>query len=164
MNTAARLAVLSCLLAMPIISRAATLIVWQGDAAITAASLPCFSNANERANIRAGDVLRSVVRPGLLADNGNDSRVAFIKSAHAEFALDLAGGLTIAGPGTYSAFGVTSSGRFRTNVGGTYQNFSLKPATPAPTDAFLTLTGTVNDFMFIPNCTVSFRAAYVLRP
>jgi hypothetical protein len=72
--------------------------------------------------------------------------------------------LNIAGQGTYAAFGVTPNGVFKTNVGGTYQNFVLNPPTPAIKDTFLTLTGTVNDFMFIPGCTVSFRAGYSLRP
>lgn len=154
------LAVIVC--AVPAVS--ATYVVWQGNAIVTSASASCFSGTSERGRIRRGDVLKSVVRPRLIADNGNNSRVAFIHNGQSEFALVLAGGLTIATQGTYAAYGVTASGAFKTNVGGTYQNFTLTPSTPGVTDTFLTLGGTVNNFMFIDGCTVTFRAGYSLRP
>ena len=164
MRAFSRLAVPILLLACSIPATAATFVLWQGEAIVTAASVPCFAGTIERANIRTGTVLKSLVRPRLLASNGNDSRVAFVHDSHSEFALDLAGGLTITGTGSYAAFGVTPSGTFKTDVGGTYLAFSLIPAAPTSANAFLTLSGTVNNFMFITGCTVSFRAGYSLRP
>jgi hypothetical protein len=164
MSAVLRLAVLLSLLACSIPVSAASYVVWQGNAVVTAANTPCFSGAGEREEIRRGTVLKSIVRPKLLASNGNNSRMAFILNAQSEFALALAGGFNITGSGDYAAFGVTTNGAFKTNVGGTYKNFKLNPSSPTPTDTFLTLTGTINDFMFISGCTISFRAGYSLRP
>lgn len=143
---------------------AATYAVWQGAAVITSATGACTAGQTERSRIAAGVTLLSVVRPRLLYSNGNDSRIGFSHDAHSQFALDLAGGLTIAGPGTYAAYGVTPSGVLKTNVGGTYQGFTLTPAAPNIATNFLTLTGTIQNFMFITGCTVTFRAGYSRRP
>ena len=148
-------------LAMP--SSAATFVVWQGEAVILTATPQCSADASERTKIGKGTVLKSVVRPAGLASNGSDSRIAFLHDSQSEFALDLAGGLTIAGTGTYAAFGVTTSGLLMANVGGNYSAFALAPASPKVTTVFLKLTGSVDNFMFINGCTVSFRAGYSLR-
>jgi hypothetical protein len=143
---------------------AATYAVWQGTAVITATTSACSAGLNERTRIAPGATFLSVVRPRLLLSNGNNSRIAFNHDADGEFFLVLAGGLTIAGPGTYTAYGVTPSGLLKTNVGGNYQNFTLTPAAPTLTTTFLTLTGAIQNFMFIPGCTVTFRAGYSRRP
>lgn len=141
----------------------ATYVVWQGDAVILSATPQCAAGANERAKIAKGTVLLSVVRPALIASNGNDSRISFNHDRQGEFALDLAGGLTIAGSGTYTSYGVTSSGVIKANVGGTYGAFALTPPTPTPGTSALTLIGTIDNFMFVSGCTVTFRAGYTLR-
>ena len=145
-------------------AEAASYVVWQGQAVITAATPACSATGVERARIAVGSTLRSVVRPRLLASNGNDSRIAFTHAGQSQFALDLAGGLTIAGTGTYAAYGVTPNGVFKTNVGGQYQAFALTPASPTVATEDLALTGTIANFMFISGCTVSFHAGYALRP
>lgn len=153
----------------PLAARAATYLTWQGEAVITAASASCTVNVPERDRIAIGTVLKSILRPAKLGDNGNDSRISFVHDTQAMFALDLAGGLTLAGTGTYSAYGVTeydgavASPLIKTNVGGQYQAFTLNPAAPAATTKFVNLKGTVSDFMFIPGCKVTFRANYSLR-
>lgn len=153
----------------PFAARAATYVVWQGEAVITAASPTCTVNVPERNRIAIGTVLKSMLRPAKLADNGNDSRIAFAHDAQTMFALDLAGGLSLPGTGTYAAYGVTeydaatASPLIKANVGGQYQAFVLNPVSPAATTKFVNLRGTVLDFMFIPGCKVSFRASYSLR-
>jgi hypothetical protein len=89
MPTLLRLAVLSSFLVCPLPVSAATYSVWQGDAIVTAASPACTSAASERAKIRRGEVIKTVVRPELLADNGNGSRIAFIHNVQSEFAMSL---------------------------------------------------------------------------
>ena len=154
----------------PLAARAATYVSWQGEAIITAASGACTLNVPERNRIAVGTVLKSVLRPPLLADNGNDARVSFVHDAQSVFGLDLAGGLNLPGSGTYSAYGVTEydgtagSPLIKANVGGQYQAFAANPAAPAATTKFVTLRGTVANFMFIPGCTVTFRGSYSLRP
>lgn len=154
----------------PLAARAATYVVWQGEAAITAASAACSVNVPERSRIAVGAVLKSVLRPALLGNNGNDARISFIHDSQAIFGLDLAGGLNLPGTGTYAAYGVTeysgaaASPLIKANVGGQYQAFALTPAAPAATTKFVSLRGTVADFMFIPGCKVTFRASYSLRP
>lgn len=149
---------------------AATYVTWQGEAVITAATPQCSAAASEHHRIGVGTVLKSMLRPRLLADNGNDSRVSFIHDAQSMFALDLAGGLTLPGTGTYVAYGVTgydgttTNPPIKANVGGQYQAFALNPPTPAATVAFVTLRGTVSNFMFINGCRVTFRASYTRRP
>lgn len=154
----------------PLAARAATYFIWQGEAVVIAASPACTSSVPERSRIAAGAVLKSLLRPPLLGDNGNDARVSFINDAQGMFALDLAGGLTLPGTGTYAAYGVAEfngtagSPLIKTNVGGQYQAFALLPASPATTTTFMTLKGTINDFMFLPGCRVTFRASYSQRP
>jgi len=138
--------------------------VWQGEAVVTAATAACSAGTSERTKIAVGTVLKTLVRPRLLGTNGNDSRIAFLHDTQSEFAAALAGGLTIAGAGTFAAYGVTTSGVIKTNVGGTYRAFALSPAAPTTTTPFLSLTGRIEDFMFVSGCDISFRAQYALRP
>lgn len=153
----------------PLVARAATYVAWQGEAVITTATAACTVNVPERNRIPVGTVLKTVLRPALLGDNGNDSRVSFIHDSRTVFAVDLAGGLNLPGTGTYAAYGVAefdaaaASPLIKTNVGGQYQAFALTPASPAATTKFVTLKGTVSDFMFIPGCKATFRASYSLR-
>lgn len=77
--------------------------------------------------------------------------------------MDLAGGLTIAGTGTYVAWGVTTSALIGADVGGKYSAFALTPVAPTTNTPSLTLTGTIDDFMFITGCTITFRAGYTAR-
>lgn len=142
----------------------ATYVVWQGQAVVTAAASACSTGIPERARIVAGTVIRTIVRPRLLESNGNDSRIAFNLNARGNFTLALAGGLTLSGVGTYAAYGVSTDGVLRTNVGGQYRAFALSPVSPTKSDTFLTLTGTIDNFMYITGCTVTFRAGYSLRP
>lgn len=147
---------------------AAVYTVWQGEAIVTAATAACSTGVPERVRIAPGSVLKSVVRPRLVpgSSNGNDSRIAFIRDVQAEMALDLAAGLAYGGTtGSYAAYGVAANGTFKTNVGGTYGPMAINPAgTPTTATTYLHVSGTVNNFMFIPGCTVSFRAGYSLRP
>ena len=140
-----------------------TYSVWQGDAVILSATPQCSGQLSERVNIAKGTVLLSMVRPRLLASNGNDSRISFDHDRQSQFALDLAGGLTISGTGTYAAFGVTTSAVIKSNVGGNYHAFTLTPASPTISTLALALTGTIDNFMFVTGCTVTFRASYTHR-
>lgn len=145
-------------------TRAATYVVWQGQSVLTSVTPACSASGVGRSQLFVGSTLMTVIRPRLLASNGNDSRIAFIHGTQAEFALVLAGGLTISGPGTYAAYGVMHGGMFRTNVGGVYRDFSFSPAAPLIDTPFVSLTGTIEKFMFITDCTVTFRGVYTLRP
>lgn len=152
----------SCLCAAPV--SAATYIVWQGQSVVTSATLPCYGSGAGRSEIRIGSTVETIIRPRLLASNGNDSRIAFIDRTQAEFALVLAGGLTISGPGTFVAYGTTYGGAFRANIGGDYRDFAFVPAAPTITTPFVSLTGAIDNFMFVTGCTITFRGVYTLRP
>jgi hypothetical protein len=155
--------VAASVLVAPSTAESANYIVWQGDAVILSATPQCSAQANERTKIARGTVLLSVVRPASLASNGNDSRISFNHDRQSEFALDLAGGLTISGTGTYAAFGVTTSAVIKANVGGNYRAFALTPPFPGVSTLSLALTGTIDNFMFVTGCTVTFRASYTHR-
>ncbi len=144
---------------------AATYTVWQGEAVITSATAACATGSPRNA-IRTGAVLKSIVRPKLVpgSSNGNDSRIAFVHDMMGEMALNLAAGLAYTGTtGSYAAYGSNSAGVLKANVGGTYGPMTVSVASPTVSNTFLKVTGTVNNFMFITNCTVAFRAGYVLR-
>lgn len=142
---------------------ATTYYVWQGEAVVLTATAQCSAASAERSKIGKGTVLKTVVRPRGLGGNGNDSRLLFAHDTQSLFAMDLAGGLTISGAGTYAAYGSNSSGLLKANVGGNYHAFALAPASPTASTPSVTLTGSIDNFMFITGCTVSFRAGYVLR-
>lgn len=153
-----------------VLPASAATVVWQGEAVVTSATAACSAANPYRNRIGVGSILTSVLRPALIGDNGNDSRVSFVNNAHSIFALDLAGGLNLSGTGTYAAYGVTdydgttTAAPIKTNVGGQYQAFTLSPASPTATTTFLKLNGTISNFMFISGCKVTFRAGYSLRP
>ena len=138
--------------------------VWQGEAVVTAATGARPAGPRGRAKNAGRTALKTLGRPRLLGNNGNRSPVALPHDTQSEFAAALAGGLTIAGAGTFAAYGVTTSGVIKTNVGGTYRAFALSPAAPTTTTPFLSLTGRIEDFMFVSGCDISFRAQYALRP
>ena len=140
-----------------------TYYIWQGVAIVDSATAQCSAGASGRSNVIKGAVLTSLVRPKGLGSNGTDSRVSFTLDSDAEFALDLAGGLTISGPGSYAAYGVSSNGLLKANVGGVYSNFALSPSAPTVTTPSLTLTGTLENFMYQTGCTVTFHAGYTSR-
>lgn len=85
----------------------------------------------------------------------------FVHDGQANFAIFLPGG---AATGTYAAFGANYNGMIMANEAAAYRKVALTPKAPAATDVFVTAKGTVENFMFIQNCTVSFVAAYALRP
>lgn len=144
------------------LSGADALTVWQGEAVITAASSDCAAPGEERRNIGVGTVIKSVLRPKFVDDNGNGTRVAFIHDSGAMFAMLLPFGQMPAG--SYSSFGATHSGVLIANRVREYVSFDQAPNTLQAGDIFARLTGTVEDFMFIDGCTASFRATYSKRP
>jgi hypothetical protein len=137
------------------------LTVWQGEAVITAASVACAALGDERRNIGVGTVLKSILRPRLVTDNGNDTRVSFTHDGQALFAVLLPNGAMPAG--TYTAYGATHSGRIAANQTGAYTGFNLTPDALTATILTARLTGTIDNFLFRPGCTISFRAAYTKR-
>lgn len=140
---------------------AGAVTVWQGTATVTAATPACSAATSERRRIGVGANLRSVLRPKGVADNGADTRLNFVHDGQANFAIFLQGG---AAAGTYAAFGANYNGMIMANEAAPYRKFALTPKAPAAATVFVTATGTVENFMFIKNCTVSFVAAYALRP
>lgn len=139
---------------------AATYVVWQGIATVTAATPACSAAASERTRIAVGTNLRTMLRPKQLADNGADTRLSFIHDGQASFAVFLPGG---AATGTYAGFGANYNGMIVANQAVAYRQVATAPKKPTADTVFLTASGTIENFMFIANCTVSYTAAYGLR-
>ncbi len=134
-------------------------IVWQGEAVIDSATGQCaldpaISPAPHR-------VLKTVLRPKNLSDNGVNTTVTFIANQSALFAMVIDQGTMPSG--TAAAFGNDSSGVIEANVGVPYSGFVQSPAAIVTTDDNVTLQGTINNFLFVAGCTVTFRAAYSKR-
>lgn len=154
-------ALLSIWLAIPV-PEARALEVWQGEAVITQAS-GCNAPANdERRNIGVGTVVKSVLRPRAVSDNGNDTAVSFTHDSGALFAIVLPAGVMPAA--TYASFGATHSGLIVATRSAEYVGFSMNPPTVTSSDVFVRLAGSLEDFMFIDGCIVTFRATYTKRP
>ncbi|RXF73651.1 hypothetical protein [Hansschlegelia zhihuaiae] len=139
---------------------ASALLVWQGDARIVSVTPACKGAASERRKIGEGTVLRSILRPRNLSDNGPDTRVSFLHDGQANFVLFLPGG---APTGTAAGWGSGHDAIIVANKGVPYGGFRLQPASPSAGTDFIELTGEIEDFMFIPGCTVRFSAGYTQR-
>lgn len=154
-------ATLVALLSLGSAGSASSAVVWQGDAVITATSAGCVNAADPRRSIGVGDVLRSVLRPKLVSNNGNDTRLSFLHDLQGVYAVILAGGAMPSG--SLTAFGVTHGGLLRTNVGDPYSGFTQSPAAITTSTINVVVTGRFVDFLFVSGCSVSFRAAYTKR-
>lgn len=155
-----RLLVAAVLAAAACAAPARAVTVWQGTATVTAASPACQSAVTERTTIDVGTVLRTVLRPKGVSDNGEEARLSFVHDGQASFVIFMPGG---AASGTYSAFGANHRGLIMANRSGAYRRLVLSPRAPTASTEFLTASGSVQDFMFIEGCTVTFDAAYTLR-
>jgi hypothetical protein len=145
---------------------ATTYVTWGGDAVILTATAACNAATSERAKIGPGTVLRTYIRPAGFNDNGTTSLISFNHDGVGHVLMELADGLAISGSAAYTGHGITPNGIAHEQVKGTYSKFVFTPsATPfAATTPFAKLTGTVDRFMLIDKCTVTFRAGYGLRP
>jgi hypothetical protein len=135
-------------------------VVWQGDAVIDSASGNC--NADVAIRPAAGRVLRSVLRPKNIDENGVNTTVTFLANQMTMFAMVLDRGAMPSG--TAAVFGNDSSGVIKANVGVRYNSFVQDPAVVVPATENVTLRGTIKDFLYVSGCDVTFRAAYSKRP
>lgn len=149
------------LAALTAASPASALTVWQGDARVEQATPDCTAQTAERRKIAVGSVLRTVLRPRNLSNNGPDTRVSFMHDSQANFVLFLPGGAMP--KGTAAGWGSGHDAIIVGNKGVLYRTFKQAPASPAANTVFIELTGEIDDFMFIPGCTVRFRAEYTPR-
>ena len=149
-------AVVSFLISM---SAAQAAVVWQGEAVIDTASAEC--NADVAIGPQAHRVLKTILRPKNLADNGVNTTVTFIANQTTMFAMVIDHGAMPAG--VAAVFGNNSSGVIKANVGVPYSKFIQDPPSMALTTENATLRGTITDFLYISGCTVTFRAAYSKR-
>lgn len=149
-------AVVSILISM---SAAQAAVVWQGEAVIDTASAEC--SADVAIGPKANRVLKTVLRPKNLSDNGINTTVTFIANQTTMFAMVLNQGTMPAG--VARVFGNDSSGVIKANVGVPYSTFVQNPPSIALTTENVTLRGTISNFLYISGCTVTFRTAYSKR-
>jgi hypothetical protein len=139
---------------------ASAVTVWQGEAVVTVASGNCTFPGDERRTIGVGTVLKTVLRPKNVDNNGPASRISFIHDSGAMFVMYVnnpnAGG-------DYAGYGSTHSGLIVANRVASFASFLQAPPTVAANTIFVRLSGTVEDFMFLVGCTASFRASYSKR-
>jgi len=140
---------------------ASALIVWQGDARIEAATPNCSGASAERRRIAVGSVVRTILRPKNLDNNGPDTRVSFLHDSQANFVLFLPGGAMPRG--TAAGWGSGHDAIIVANRGVLYRAVRQTPAAPDLATVFIELSGEIDDFMFIPGCTVRFSASYTPR-
>lgn len=128
-------------------------VAWQGEAVIDTATTQCTATG-----IVANTVIKSVLQPKNITGNTANTIVTFNFNSVGMFAMILDKG---AMPnGTAATFGNNASGVLKANVGIVYKTFVQTPTTIVETTPDARLNGQILNFMFIPNCTVTFRAAY----
>ncbi len=140
-------------------SAAKAAVVWQGEAVIDTSTGQC--SAEQSIAPAQGRVLRTVLRPLNLSDNGANTTITFIANQTAMFAMVLDRGAMPSG--VAAVFGHDASGVIKANVGVPYSNFIQSPAVIATSTAEATLQGRIENFLYIEGCTVTFRAAYTKR-
>jgi hypothetical protein len=133
--------------------------VWQGDVVIDSATGQCTGIPS--AGVRTDSVLRAVLQPKNLSGNTANTIISFISNDILVFAMVIDHGAMPAG--TAAAFGNTSSGLIKANVGTPYSQFEQNPTSIAANTEHVTLRGKINDFLFVANCDVTFRAAFTKR-
>ena len=131
--------------------------VWQGEAIIDTATAACGTIPG--AAIRADSVVKTVIKPKNVTGNSNLTSVSFIANGLAMFAIVLDAGAS----GTAAGFGHTASGVLKPNIVIPYSQFVQSPATVTTATPDITLSGRIQDFLFVTNCDVTFRAAYSKR-
>lgn len=145
------------LMALP--QAAHAVVVWQGEAVVTAASGTCTFPGDERRNVQVGTVLKSVLRPRAISDNGGSTRIAFVHDSGAMFVMvtqDVASG-------DFARVGVTHSGELIKTGFGNFANYTQSPVTITANTPFVRVSATVEDFMFLSGCDATFRATYSKR-
>ena len=141
------------------VSAAQAAVVWQGEAVIDTATAEC--SADVALGPQEHRVLKTVLRPKDLSDNGINTTVTFLANQTTMFAMVLDHGAMPAG--TAAVFGNNASGVIKANVGVPYSRFRQDPPSIALTTENVTLRGTITNFLYISGCTVTFRAAYSKR-
>jgi hypothetical protein len=134
-------------------------VVWQGEAVIDTATSQC--GADKAIGPLAERVLKTVLRPKDVSDNGVNTTVTFIANQITMFAMVLDHGAMPAG--TAAVFGNDSSGVIKANVGVPYTDFVQQPAPIVLTTENATVSGRITNFLYISGCDVTFRAAYSKR-
>jgi hypothetical protein len=140
-------------------SAAQAIEVWQGEAVIDSATGEC--TADIAVGLGPQRVLKSILRPKDVEDNGPNTTVSFLANQTTMFALVLDHGAMPNGTGR--AFGNDSSGLIKADVGTVYTAFVQQPTTIVLATEDATLQGRIKNFLYIAGCTVTFRAAYSKR-
>jgi hypothetical protein len=135
--------------------------VWQGEAVVTQASGSCTFPGHERRTIGPGTILKSVLRPRGIDNNGPSTRLSFTHDSGAMFAMIINGAPTP--NGDFTGFGATHSGLIVANRFAGYASYQQAPVTVTAATVFVTVSARVEDFMFLVGCDASFRAAYTIR-
>jgi len=151
-------ALASALLGTPHAASAVT--VWEGEAVVVSATGNCTFPGDERRNISAGTVLKSVLRPRAVDDNGGNTRISFVHDSGAMFVMVLQ---DTGSSGDYAGVGVTHSGLLFTGRLGGFANFAVAPSNISTQTLFAKVSGRVQDFMFLSGCDATFRASYSKR-
>jgi len=133
--------------------------VWQGNAIVDTVTAQC--SADTTVGLKVDSVLRSVLRPKNVSDNGGNTSVWFLSNQQTMFSMVLDGGAMPSG--TAAVFGNDASGLIKANVGVVYSGFVQTPAAIAATDINVRLRGTIRNFLYITGCTITFHAAYTKR-
>jgi hypothetical protein len=144
---------------MIIMSSAQAVEVWQGEAVIDTATSQCSSDI--AVGLGAERVLKTVLRPKNVSDNGLNTTVTFLANQITMFAMVLDNGAMPSG--TAAVFCNDSSGLIKANVGVPYSAFVQTPAAIVSATPDATLRGRIRNFLYINGCTVTFRAAYSKR-
>lgn len=141
-------------------AEAAPPVVWQGGATLTSlSSTGCTGHG-----LVPGDMAASVYRPHTSGGGFTSLTFVFSRAAVILNAPTQGGPASLfRGSGTYKSGGLRSRAIGFSGVTGSF-NFTITPATISTATKFVTIEGTVGNFLGHTGCTVGIRGSYNVRP
>jgi len=144
-----------------VLSQAASAVtVWEGEAVVVSASGSCTFPGDERRNISVGTVLKSVLRPRTIDNNGGNTTISFVHDSGAMFVMVLQ---DVGTNGDYAAVGVTHSGLLIKGRLSGFANYGMSPSNISAQTIFARVNARVEDFMLLSGCDATFHASYTKR-
>jgi hypothetical protein len=132
--------------------------VWDGFATVTAATTQCSGVGGAA----PGDTHVSVFRPKIVSGEGPTFlSFVFLRAAVTQENTSEATVHQMNGSGNYSGFKVSNTAGF-SQYTGTY-NLTVTPATITAATPSVTIDGTINNYLDVAGCNVTFLGSYAER-
>jgi hypothetical protein len=135
----------------------AQLVAWQGSVTLLSLTTECNTTG-----FRVGDLLTAIYRARLAGGQPPSSLLLIARRAAFSLVRTTGGGDQFHGAGNYSGLMLTGRGT-RVNFAST-KNFTISPGVVNAGTLVVGMSGTINRFASVVDCTATFRGSFVRRP